>query len=101
VLRSDVDTLTISSDKTMIPGHLLLGYDMEVGKVFDRGDPGATILERSELGPTKIAFTIQDLDDRTRTCLLYYGEGLIRPATIPAIGESVTIPLEMSMVPAK
>jgi len=101
VTRSDVDTLTISSAKTMIAEHLMLGYAMGVGEVFDRGEPRATILERSERGPTKIAFTIQHLDDRARTCLLYYGDGIIQPATIPALGETVTIPLEMSLVPPK
>jgi hypothetical protein len=59
----------------------------------------AEILERSERGPTKIAFTIDQLEDRSRTCLLYYGDGIIQPARLPRLGESVTIPLEMSMVP--
>ncbi len=99
--RSDENTLVFRSDKTLIAEMLTLGVALDAGKVIDRGDLRVTVLERKAEGPTRVRVEIDDLAVPARTCLLYYQDGIIQPAPLPAVGASLQVPLEMAMMPVE
>ena len=56
------------------------------------------LLETSNNGPTKAAFTIPNLTDKTSACLLTVDRGILRSFSLPEIGASQRIALQLPVI---